>query len=189
MHKLSTRGLVKTTGKCEKGDGLRILHFWLSTLSKVSTAKIEEVETDLQCLPVMFGLGGVRQIMEAVTAAEELLERGEEMECVVQYKTVLQICQVLTKNNPLFVRLHEEYLRASVVAERRNSIADLRTLMGDIKEVCDKICGGAGDDTRSIKVNMELKVSRCLNLGQGKQMPVIKTGETTVGQDRSIQEN
>ena len=157
-------GLVKTKGKCEKGDGLRVLHYFLSTLSKVSTQKIEEVETDLQCLPVMFGTGGVKQIQEAVAAAEELLERGEEMECVVQYKTVLRICQVLTKKNPLFVRLHEEYLRASVVAERRNSISDLRSLMGDIKEVCEKICG-AGDETRSVKVNLGMKVFSVSELG------------------------
>jgi hypothetical protein len=51
------------------------------------------------------------------------------------------------------------------VAERRNSIADLRTLMGDIKEVCDKICGGAGDDTRSVKVNMGLKVFSVSEVG------------------------
>ena len=161
-------GLMKSKGKCEKGDGLRVLHFWLSTLSRVSTAKIEEVETDLQCLPVLFGRGGVQQIVEAVAAAEELLERGEEMECVVQYKTVLQICQVLTKKNPLFVRLHEEYLRASVVAERRNSITDLRHLMGDIKEVCEKICGGAGDDTKSMKVNIGLKVFSVSEWGTGR---------------------
>ena len=154
-------GLVKTKGKCEKGDGLRVLHYFLSTLSKVSTAKIDEVETDLQCLPMKFGTGGVKQIMEAVIEAEELLERGDEMECVVQYKTVTQICQVLTKKNPLFVRLHQEYLKAPVMAERRNSIADLRRLMGDIKEVCEQICGGAGDDTRTVKVNMTLRNFDC----------------------------
>ena len=154
-------GLVKTKGKCEKGDGLRVLHYFLSTLSKVSTAKIDEVETDLQCLPMKFGIGGVKQIMEAVIEAEELLERGDEMECVVQYKTVTQICQVLTKKNPLFVRLHQEYLKAPVMAERRNSIADLRRLMGDIKEVCEQICGGAGDDTKTVKVNMTLRNFDC----------------------------
>lgn len=154
-------GLRKTKGKCEEGDGLRILHFWLSNLSKVSTAEIEAVETDLQCLPMKFGTGGVQQIREAVSEAEDLLERGDEMECMVQYKTVLQICKVLMKKNPLFVRLHEEYLKATIVAERRNSIDDLRKLMGDIKEVCDKICCGAGDDTRSVKVNMGLRVFSC----------------------------
>ena len=151
-------GLMKSKGKCEKGDGLRILHYWLSTLSRVSTARIEEIETELQCLPVLFGTGGVKQIQEAVVKAEELLERGEEMECVVQYKTVLQIYQVLTQKNPLFVRMHDEYLRATVVAERRNSITDLRALMGDIKEVCDKICGGAADITKSVKVNLGMNV-------------------------------
>ena len=137
---------------------MRVLHYWLSHLSKVSTATIEEVETDLQCLPVMFGIGGIGKIKEAVTAAEELLERVDEMECVVQYKTVLQICQVLTKKNMLFVKLHEKYLQPSVVSERRNSITDLRRLMGDIKEVCDRICGGAGDETKSVKVNMSMRV-------------------------------
>ena len=154
-------GLVKTKGKCERGDGLRVLHYFLSTLSKVTTAEIDEVETDLQCLPMKFGVGGVKQIMQAVIEAEELLERGDEMECVVQYKTVTQICQVLTKKNPLFVRLHQEYLKAPVMAERRNSIADLRRLMGDIKEVCEQICGGAGDDTRTVKVNMTLRKFDC----------------------------
>ena len=150
-------GLNKTNGKCEKGDGLRILHYFLSTLSKVSTGKIQEVETDLQCLPMKFGAGGVNQIRHAVAEAEELLELGDEMECMVQYKTVLQICQVLTRKNPLFIRLHEQYLKATVVAERSNSIADLRKLMGDIKEVCDKISGGGGDETRNVKVNMGMR--------------------------------
>ena len=169
-------GLRKTKGKCEEGDGLRIMHYWLSNLSKVSTAEIEAVETDLQCLPIKFGTGGVQQIREAVSEAEDLLERGDEMECMVQYKTVLQICKVLMKKNPLFVRLHEEYLKATIVAERRNSIDDLRKLMGDIKEVCDKICCGAGDDTRSVKVNMGLKVFSCI--------PVAEETETEKGQNQ-----
>jgi hypothetical protein len=151
-------GLMKSKGKCEKGDGLRILHCWLSTLSRVSTARIEEIETELLCLPVLFGTGGVKQTQEAVVKAEELLERGEEMECVVQCKTALQTYQVLTQKNPLFVRTHDECLRATVVAERRNSITDLRALMGDIKEACDKISGGAADITKSVKANLGMNV-------------------------------
>jgi hypothetical protein len=103
----------------------------------------------------------VQQIREAVSEAEDFLERGDEMKCMVQHKTVLQTCKALMKKNPLFVRLHEECLKATVVAERRNSIDDLRELMGDIKEACDKICCGAGDDTRSVKVNMGLKAFSC----------------------------
>jgi hypothetical protein len=167
-------GLEKTIGKCDEGNGLRILHYFLSHLSKVSTASIEEVETDLQCLPILFGLGGVNKIKEAVAAAEQLLEKGEDMDCTVQYKTVLQICQVLCKKNPLFVSVHEKYLRPNVVAERRNSIADLRMLMGDVKEVCEKISGGTGDDTKSVKVNLTMRgitVNNILNEWEGGGQP------------------
>ena len=160
-------GLEKTKGKCEEGNGLRILHYWLSHLSKVSTASIEEVETDLQCLPLLFGLGGINKVKEAVATAEQLLEKGEEMDCTVQYKTVLQICQVLCKKNSLFVSIHEKYLRPSVVAERRNSIADLRMLMGDVKEVCEKISGGSGDDTKSVKVNLTMRAFSVCGLTGG----------------------
>ena len=30
-------GLMKSKGKCEKGDGLRILHYWLSTAKSVDS--------------------------------------------------------------------------------------------------------------------------------------------------------
>jgi hypothetical protein len=118
-------GLEKTMGKCEEGDGVRVLHYWLSHLSKVSNTMIEEVETDINCLPIIFGLGGTTKIIEAVATAEELIEKGEELDCVAQYKTVLQICNVLVKKNTLFLSLQEKYIRPKVVAERRNALVDL----------------------------------------------------------------
>ena len=151
-------GVAKSFGRCERGDGLRILHFWVSHLCKISSSAIQEVETDLQCLPVSFGTGGIDKIKEAVTAAEELLEKGDEMDCTVQYKTVLQICQVLVRKNPLFVQIHQKYLKPSDVSGRKNSIEDLRALMGDIKEVCDQMCAGFTDDTRTVKVNLGMRV-------------------------------
>ena len=164
----------KSFGKCEKGDGLRVLHFWLSNLCKISSASIEEVETDLQCLPVSFGTGGIDKVRAAVTAAEEIMERGEEMECMVQYKTVLQICQVLVRKNPLFVQIHQKYLRPADSSGRKNSMEDLRSLMGDIKEVCDQMCGGYGDDTQSVKVNMGMRV---FSISQFSSNPNTEGGE------------
>jgi hypothetical protein len=52
-------------------------------------SKLSKQIFNLQCLPMKFGTGGVQQIREAVSEAEDFLERGGEMECVVQYKAVL----------------------------------------------------------------------------------------------------
>ena len=131
---------------CAEGNGLRLLHFFVTRLVKVDCDHIESIEADLMECPSLFGLG---QPADAVEKVNAFLDEAERVDAQVGYRVVLRICDVLSKRHPLFAGLHSEKIKPSALTERRNARPELIRLMDEISTILLNI----GDNTQHWKAN------------------------------------
>ena len=131
---------------CAEGDGLRILHFFVTRLVKVDCDHIESIEADLLDCPALFGVGDPHDAVEKVNA---VLDEAERVDAQVSYRVILRICDVLSKRHPLFGGLHSEKLKPSAITERRNARPELIRLMTEISTILINI----GENTAHWKAN------------------------------------
>jgi hypothetical protein len=131
---------------CSEGNGLRILHFFVTRLIKVDCEHVEGIEADLMDCPSLFGTGNPS---DAVDKVNVILDEAERVDAQVGYRVVLRICDVLSKRHPLFSNLHTEKLKPSAVTERRNARPELFRLMTEVATILINI----GDNEQHWKVN------------------------------------
>ena len=140
---------------CAEGNGLRILHFFVTRLVKVDCDHIESIEGNLMECPTLFGMG---QPEEAVQKVQTILDEAERVDAQVGHRVVLRICDALAKRHPLFASLHSEKIKPSALTERRNARPELIRLMDEISTILLNI----GDDRQHWKanqVNVELGIN------------------------------
>ena len=146
-HSYGTNGGSSSDNwQCAEGDGLRLLHFFVTRLVKVDCDHIEGIEADLLDCPALFGTGDPHAAVERVNG---ILDEAERVDAQVSYRVVLRICDVLSKRHPLFGGLHLEKLKPSAITERRNARPELFRLMAEISTILINI----GDNSAHWKAN------------------------------------
>jgi hypothetical protein len=136
---------------CAEGNGLRVLHFFITRLVKVDCEHIEGIEADLMDCPGLFGMGDPQK---AVDKVNQILDEAERVDAQVGYRVVLRICDVLSKRHALFGGLHSEKLKPSAITERRNARPEMVRLMTDISTILINI--GEGGNWKANQVNVDM---------------------------------
>ena len=131
---------------CAEGNGLRILHFFVTRLTKVACEHIEGIEADLFECPSLFGMGDPQKAVDQVNV---ILDEAERIDAQVGYRVILRICDVLSQRHPLFGQLHNEKLKPSAITERRNARPELFRLMNEVATILINI----GDNVKHWKAN------------------------------------
>ena len=151
---------------CAEGNGLRILHFFVTRLIKIDCEHVENIEADLLSCPTLFGMGDPQA---AVEKDEQPFGRSR-VDAQVGYRVVLRICDVLSKRHPLFASLHAKKLQPSAITERRNARPEMFRLMTDMSTILINI----GENTthwksNQVQVDVGIKAYNCFVVGAGSQ--------------------
>ena len=131
---------------CAEGNGLRILHWFVTRLIKVDCEHIEGIEADLFECPSLFGTGDPRKAVDAVNV---MLDEADRVGAQVNYRVILRICDVLSKRHNLFGQLHSDKLKPSAITERRNALPEMFHLMTEVAAILINI----GDNEAHWKAN------------------------------------